>query len=96
MLFERAGDGDFIAPDLYRENAIVTFATHDLPTFPGWLVGHDLAVKRGLGLDPGETDRIAPPRSTPCSARWLGRDCRRWTIHRSRDFSPRRRQDCWS
>src|SRR5262249_22093278 len=56
MLFERAADGGFIAPDHYRENALVTFATHDLPTFAGWLSGHDLAVKRALGLDPGETD----------------------------------------
>jgi 4-alpha-glucanotransferase len=56
MLFERAGDGGFIAPDHYRENALVTFATHDLPTFAGWRAGHDLEVKRALGLDPGESD----------------------------------------
>jgi 4-alpha-glucanotransferase len=56
MLFQRAADGGFIAPEHYRENALVTFATHDLPTFAGWLSGRDLAVKRGLGLDPGETD----------------------------------------
>jgi 4-alpha-glucanotransferase len=56
MLFQRAADGGFIAPDLYRENALVTFATHDLPTFAGWVSGHDLAVKRSLGLDPGESD----------------------------------------
>jgi 4-alpha-glucanotransferase len=57
MLFERAADGGFISPDLYRENALVTFATHDLATFPGWTSGHDLGVKRALGIDPGETDR---------------------------------------
>lgn len=56
MLFQRAADGGFIAPDLYRENALVTFATHDLPTFGGWMSGHDLAVKRSLNLDPGESD----------------------------------------
>jgi 4-alpha-glucanotransferase len=56
MLFERAHDGGFIAPDLYRENSLVTFATHDLPTFAGWTSGHDLTVKRTLGMDPGETD----------------------------------------
>jgi 4-alpha-glucanotransferase len=56
MLFQRAADGGFIAPEHYRENALVTFATHDLPTFAGWVSGHDLAIKRGLGLDPGETD----------------------------------------
>ena len=56
MLFERAADGGFIAPDLYRENALVTFGTHDLPTFAGWNSGHDLITKRNLGLDPGESD----------------------------------------
>jgi len=56
MLFERAADGGFIAPDHYRENALVTFGTHDLPTFSGWLSGHDLAIKRALGIDPGESD----------------------------------------
>ena len=55
MLFQRAADGGFIAPDHYRENALVTFGTHDLPTFSGWKSGHDLGVKRMLGLDPGET-----------------------------------------
>jgi 4-alpha-glucanotransferase len=56
LLFQRAADGGFIAPDLYRPNALVTFATHDLPTFRGWVSGSDLAVQRQLGLDPGETD----------------------------------------
>lgn len=55
MLFQRAKDGGFIAPDLYRENALATFATHDLPTFVGWNSGLDLSVKSSLGLDPGET-----------------------------------------
>jgi 4-alpha-glucanotransferase len=56
MLFERAPDGSFRAPEDYRENALVTFATHDLPTFTGWAQRHDLSVKTGLGLDPGESD----------------------------------------
>jgi 4-alpha-glucanotransferase len=56
MLFERAWDGAFHAPEHYRENALVTFATHDLPTFAGWLERRDLAVKRELDIDPGETD----------------------------------------
>jgi 4-alpha-glucanotransferase len=56
MLFERAGDGSFVPPESYRENALVTFTTHDLATFAGWSSGHDLAVKRKLGIDPGETD----------------------------------------
>lgn len=56
MLFERRDDGSFRSPEEYRRNALVTFSTHDLPTFPGWRSRHDLRVKRGLGLDPGETD----------------------------------------
>jgi 4-alpha-glucanotransferase len=56
MLFERADDGGFIAPDLYRQDALVTFATHDMPTFAGWISRHDLQVKRALGIDPGESD----------------------------------------
>ena len=40
--------------------------THDLPTLSGWLAGHDLVVKRALGLDPGEDEGGA--RSTPASA----------------------------
>jgi 4-alpha-glucanotransferase len=74
MLFQRAADGGFIAQDHYRENALVTFATHDLPTFAGWLSGHDLAVKRGLGLDPGETDhnRAAAKEALGRAMAWRG------------------------
>jgi 4-alpha-glucanotransferase len=56
MLFERAPDGSFLPPEAYRENALVTFSTHDLATFAGWNSAHDLVVKRALGMDPGETD----------------------------------------
>jgi 4-alpha-glucanotransferase len=55
MLFERRADGGFAPPQAYRENALVTFATHDLPTYAGWRAEHDLAVKHALGLDPGES-----------------------------------------
>ena len=56
MLFERAGDGAFFPPESYRENALVAFGTHDVATFAGWKDRHDLAVKRTLGIDPGETN----------------------------------------
>jgi 4-alpha-glucanotransferase len=56
MLFERHGDGSFKSPGEYRRNALATFNTHDLPTFAGWSEGHDLRVKRALGLDPGESE----------------------------------------
>jgi 4-alpha-glucanotransferase len=74
MLFQRAADGGFIAPEHYRGNALVTFATHDLPTFAGWTCGHDLTVKRGLGLDPGETDhdRVAAKEALGRAMAWRG------------------------
>jgi 4-alpha-glucanotransferase len=56
MLFERAPGGDFAPPQSYRENALVTFATHDLATYAGWRGKHDLAVKQALGMDAGESD----------------------------------------
>jgi 4-alpha-glucanotransferase len=56
MLFERASDGSFAPPARYPRSALVTFSTHDLPTFAGWCAGRDLQQKRALGMDPGETD----------------------------------------
>jgi 4-alpha-glucanotransferase len=56
MLFEREGDGGFRAPEGYVPNALASFNTHDLPTFAGWAADHDLAVKRDIGIDPGESD----------------------------------------
>ena len=55
MLFERTPDGDFCPPQAYRENALITFATHDLPTFAGWREMRDLSVKQALGMAAGET-----------------------------------------
>ena len=56
MMFERWGDGEFKQPHEYPGQALATFNTHDLPTFRGWMSGHDLGTKRALGLDPGESD----------------------------------------
>lgn len=56
MLFERDHQGRFLPPDNYPAQALATFNTHDLPTHRGWLTGHDLQVKRGIGVDPGESD----------------------------------------
>jgi 4-alpha-glucanotransferase len=55
MLFERSSDGGFLPPESYRQEAVVTFATHDLPTFAGWREGSDLVLRRKLGLRSGET-----------------------------------------
>lgn len=56
MLFEREQDGRFRAPEHYPAEALATFNTHDLPTFRGWMEGHDLKLKHSLGIDPGESD----------------------------------------
>src|SRR5215475_12500272 len=55
MLFERSVDGAFFPPEHYRENALVAFGTHDVPTFSGWRDQHDLAVKQALAIDTGES-----------------------------------------
>lgn len=57
MMFERDAVGAFNAPSQYRERAVATFSTHDLPTFAGWTGRHDLRAKKELGVDPGETAR---------------------------------------
>jgi len=57
MLFERSGGGGFLPAGCYREDALVSFATHDLPTFKGWWQARDLAARRALGLAAGETRR---------------------------------------
>jgi len=56
MLFERESDSRFRPPEAYPAEALATFNTHDLPSFRGWCESHDLRLKRGLGLDPGESD----------------------------------------
>ncbi|MGN6463408.1 MAG: 4-alpha-glucanotransferase [Pseudolabrys sp.] len=56
MLFEREHGGGFRHPSHYRTDALTTFNTHDLPTFAGWMAGHDLRTKRALNIDPGESD----------------------------------------
>jgi len=56
MLFEREHDGRFRPPQCYAAEALATFNTHDMPSYRGWMEGHDLHVKRAIGFDPGESD----------------------------------------
>jgi 4-alpha-glucanotransferase len=56
MMFERDEQGVFRDVDHYASNALVTFNTHDLSTYAGWRCFSDLALKRSLGIDPGESD----------------------------------------
>ncbi|GAA3839830.1 4-alpha-glucanotransferase [[Pseudomonas] carboxydohydrogena] len=55
MIFERGEGGAFNAAENYPAHALVTFSTHDLPTFAGWRSGHDIALKQALHIDPGES-----------------------------------------
>jgi 4-alpha-glucanotransferase len=55
MLFERDGRGAFWPPEHYAERALVTFSTHDLPTFAGWLAQHDLRMREEMAIPAGET-----------------------------------------
>ncbi|MDQ8727706.1 4-alpha-glucanotransferase [Bradyrhizobium sp. LHD-71] len=55
MLFEREYDGRFKSPGQFSSSALVTFNTHDLPSYAGWRSGHDLRVKTSIGIDPGES-----------------------------------------
>jgi len=55
LIFERSADGGFIAPELYPRDALATFSTHDLPTYQGWVTGHDLKIRREIGHPSGET-----------------------------------------
>ena len=57
MMFERGADGGFIAPEHYPARALVTFSTHDLATYAGWRLGHDVALKEEIGINPGESGR---------------------------------------
>lgn len=56
MMFERDDRGAFRGIDHYAANALVTFNTHDLSSYAGWRSFSDLALKRSLGIDPGESD----------------------------------------
>lgn len=53
-MFERCHDGSFHPIERYPRDALVTFNTHDLPTFLGWRSAYDIALKHSLGIDPGE------------------------------------------
>lgn len=57
MMFERDEAGRFRGVDYYPPNALITFNTHDLSTYAGWRSFGDLKTKRGLDIDPGETDQ---------------------------------------
>ena len=76
MLFERDKRGAFLPPSHYAERALVTFSTHDLPTFVGWRSQHDLALRTTLKIPAGETEkeRAAAIRALRAALRAQGLD----------------------
>lgn len=52
LVFEKHGDGRFRQPAEYPRQALVSVATHDLPTVDGFWLGRDLEVKSTLGQYP--------------------------------------------
>ncbi|WP_147674838.1 4-alpha-glucanotransferase, partial [Vulcaniibacterium tengchongense] len=57
LLFTRDADGAFLPPERWRERAVATTTTHDLPTLAGWRGGRDLrwrARLRGDAAAPAE------------------------------------------
>ncbi|RPH67248.1 MAG: malto-oligosyltrehalose synthase, partial [Burkholderiales bacterium] len=54
LYFERDDSGEFAPPAAYPHDALVSIGTHDLPTLAGWWTGHDLQLRRELGLFPDD------------------------------------------
>lgn len=50
LYFERSKKGGFLPPERYPALSTVAVTTHDLPTFPGFWLGHDIALRARLGL----------------------------------------------
>ncbi|MDJ0820947.1 MAG: 4-alpha-glucanotransferase [Paracoccaceae bacterium] len=50
-MFERdwGGDGRFLAPENYPQNAIASFGSHDLPLWRGWRAGRDIDWRQRVG-----------------------------------------------
>lgn len=53
-IFEKEWDGRYRSPREYPRRALVSIATHDLPTLDGFWLGRDLEVKRALGRYPDD------------------------------------------
>jgi 4-alpha-glucanotransferase len=55
LWFERDEDGALVPPEDWREEAVASVTTHDLPTAAGFLTGEHVRVRADLGLltDPG-------------------------------------------
>jgi 4-alpha-glucanotransferase len=66
LWFERGDDGALLPPEHWREAAVASVTTHDLPTAAGFLTGDHVRVRAELGLltDPAkEQERAAAERA---------------------------------
>jgi (1->4)-alpha-D-glucan 1-alpha-D-glucosylmutase len=50
LYFMKDGQGNFMLPRDYPQQALVTASTHDLPTLLGYWFGNDLEVRKSLAL----------------------------------------------
>lgn len=52
--FEKNARGEFLRPEEYPPQALVSSTTHDLPTLAGFWTGRDIEVRRRAGILPNE------------------------------------------
>jgi (1->4)-alpha-D-glucan 1-alpha-D-glucosylmutase len=50
LLFEKDPSGEYCPPGAYPREALVCVTTHDLPTWRGYWIAHDLELRKQLGL----------------------------------------------
>jgi (1->4)-alpha-D-glucan 1-alpha-D-glucosylmutase len=50
LLFEKDAAGEYCPPGAYPREALVCVTTHDLPTWRGYWIAHDLELRKDLGL----------------------------------------------
>ncbi len=60
LMFTRDAGGDFLPPARWRDDAVATTTTHDLPTLVGWRAARDLDWRERLGL--GSAEELAQER----------------------------------
>jgi 4-alpha-glucanotransferase len=57
LWFQRDGAGNFLRPDQYPAQAVVSTTTHDLPTLAGFASGRDIEARLAAGLIDEESYR---------------------------------------
>jgi 4-alpha-glucanotransferase len=91
FFFEKHRSGAIKMPYEYPRRALVSASTHDLPTLAGFWTGHDIELRRKLGLIPDEIEY---------QRQWRGRVAERQRmldslhqLHLLPDWFPRRATD---